>query len=1161
MLSSEEDHINYRIIQAALKTLDPSLPEDTIHEISLTNLSLARLSHTKLYSKLNKILSNLRYSDSEDSETTVDLDSTFIVEMDNINALPISNTWMTVAPFDPKQSFQQWYKTFDLHLQFDKLDEERKLIALKLRGGDAIQRHIEELPQSQQTYTSIIKSLTDTFTGAISVETASTRLISYKFNYSEFRKSLYSYVELIDKANPSTRQENFRSLVEERLMNNLRGGLAKYLRNQRRHYTTLEEMLEDLILENNLQRDHHQKKREKCKIHQTSNHTNDECRRQKIKSENQPRDESSFVSSNLIQMSAYIYNKPCNVLIDSGATCTLVSPSFAKSLKVDHDTSPSYIKTAGSPSFAKQINTPLHLNISNCSYQTNTNNYIAGHNFNNYQVILGMNYLVPLKCSISTHKRKAYFSQPPISNFVLSPPNDSLKEEEEKFKKMIKEKYSSVEPRGDLDVGPGLFSTPPQEFYTIPPIGIKHYSSSPSEDDDQIIKQMLDQDIIEKSTLLTTLPYYFLIKRGENGKPQKQNGKIRKRFILDCREINHRTLMVPFHCLSLQVLLQQLKEFNYGSTIDLHQDTKFTSSRGLQWALKIHHHFFKIIWNYFYQISDININLIQIYFLYMDDILILTNGSISLHLQVVEDIIKIIHSKNGKISLNKCCLLRTSLNFLSWTFSKNTITPTISHLIQNTSLPQTKKELYSKLQCFNYFRLSIPNIHERTHDLYQLIKGQKNEKIQWTTELSNKYYSFCQYLFNKPTIYMYDDKQPLILKVDGSNIGVGGFLCQKDVQGIVRPLGYFSYPLQKTKNPRSPTYIELLAIAKGISTFRYLIQGKELIIESDHRPLAGLIKNSTAPKFLEQISTITQYTTNIKYINGHNNQFADLLSRIFNDIKSEMNNTTEMPKKRGRPRKLLDPMSHNDKRYINYETLPINIAALQKMDGELISSLEKGEFDNQQIEEYNGVIVTKNSKLPIITNEETIQSIFKICHDQTGHWNYLATKEIIQKNVYIPDLEKRIKNYILNCDTCNRFNSKNFEKANSQEQIYKVFECLAADAMGPMEMTKNNSIHILLYVCPASKFVIAHAMPDLTAKSIIYSLQQIKASYTLPKVLRTDGAKYWTAKEVEQYLETNHVEHSISTPNNSTENAFAERYLRTLQIVIGKLLLDYPSYQ
>lgn len=1107
-----------------------------------------------------------------------------------------SNTWMSVTPFNARESFQTWFSTFDLHVQFDGLDEQRKLIALQLKGGEPVRRHIEEMPEGRRTYSLIITSLIKTFTGAISVEAASSQLVSYRFNYSDFRNSLNNYVALIDQANPSTRRENFRSLVEERLINNLREGLARYLRNQRRHYGTLEEMIEDLILENDLQQNHHKKKKgrftyhsdnvinysrntDRCRIHQNSNHTNAECRKQKPTTEPLPKNETSYINSNLIQMPATINNRKCQVLIDSGATCTLVSPSFAKSLKVDFNTSPSYLTTAGSPSFAKQIHAPLNLRISDCSYQTNMDNYIAPHDFNGYHVILGMNYLVPLRCSISTHDKKAYFCQPPTSNFLLSPQEESLKEEEDKFRQLIQENYGSVDPQGDYDVGPGLFTTPPQEFFTIPPIGIKHYSSPPSEDDDHIIQQMLNHGIIEESTSLMTLPYYLLIKRDEKGKPQKQNGKIRKRFILDCREINHKTRVVPFHCLSLQILLQQLKEFDFGSTIDLHQgyfQMLLNEADRPLFSFKYRYQVYqfkrapmgaKNSPSFFQNNMEILLaNIRKQYqshtniFIYMDDILILTKGTAALHLQVVETIIKEIHSKQGKISLTKCCFLRTSLSFLSWTFSKNTITPTISQLIQNSTLPQIKKELYSKLQCFNYFRLSIPNFHERTRNLYQLTKGPKNEKIKWTKELSDKYYSFCKYIFNKPMIYMYDENQPLILKVDGSNSGIGGFLCQRDVEGIIRPLGFFSYPLQETKNPRSPTYIELLAIARGISTFRYLIQGKELIVESDHRPLSGLIKQSTTPKFAELISSIAQYTTNIKYINGSNNQLADLLSRIFNNIKSEMNQV-EQPKKRGRPKKLLNPMCQDDKYYINYELLPIDLASLQKMDEELTSSLQDGKYNNLQIEKVNDIIVTKDTKVPIITDEETIQTIFKICHDQSGHWNAIATKEIIQKYVYIPNLEMKIKDYISKCDTCNRFNSKNYEKAKSVEQIYNTFECLAADAMGPLEITKNKSMHILLYVCPASKFVIAHAMPDLTSKSIINSLQQIKASYTLPRILRTDSARYWTAKEVENYLQANQVFHSLSTPTNSTGNAFAERFIRTLQTILGKLLLDYPSTQ
>uniref|UniRef100_A0A0N5BXW4 RNA-directed DNA polymerase n=1 Tax=Strongyloides papillosus TaxID=174720 RepID=A0A0N5BXW4_STREA len=621
-----------------------------------------------------------------------------------------------------------------------------------------------------------------------------------------------------------------------------------------------------------------------------------------------------------------------------------------------------------------------------------------------------------------------------------------------------------------------------------------------------------------------------------------------------------------------------LREFNYGSTIDLHQG---------YFQMMLHEQdrpYFSFKYKYkvyqfkrapmgaknspsFFQ-SNMELLLADLrtrvqghsnIFVYMDDILVLTKGSCQLHLTVVEDLIKIIHQKNRRISFNKSCFLRTSVSFLSWTFSRNTITPTISPHLLHKPLPITRKELYSMLQCFNYFRLSIPNFHERTKDLYQLSKGPRNEKVPWSQDLISKYRQFCQYLFNSPKIYMYDESQPLILRVDGSNSGVGGFLCQKDVSGIARPLGFFSYPLQHTKRPRAPTFIELTAISRGISTFRYLIQGKPLTIESDHRPLAGLIKSSTSPKFMEQISSITQYTTDIKYINKESNLLADMLSRLFESSHVEVNQVSH-PRPRGRPRKLL-PVPQ-EKIYIDYESLPLNISLIQREDEELVNSLKDGKFRGIDIEEQlNGIIVTKDSRLPIITDDQTIASILKICHDQSGHWNHVATQEIIQNHVYIPNLPEKCKSYVEHCDTCNRFNSKKHEQAPSVDQDFQVFECLSADAVGPLESTKNSSCHIMLYVCPASKFVIAHSMKELTGKSIINSLQLIKSSYTLPRILRTDGAKYWTCKEVESYLESNQVSHSISTPMNSTGNAYAERYIRSLQTVIGKFLLDNPSLQ
>uniref|UniRef100_A0AAF5DJH4 Uncharacterized protein n=2 Tax=Strongyloides stercoralis TaxID=6248 RepID=A0AAF5DJH4_STRER len=387
------------------------------------------------------------------------------LNMAQLDTIPTSNTWIS-------------------------LDENQKLIVLKLRRGETIQRHNKELLQVEQTYRNMVKSLSNTFTGAIVVETASTRLISFRFNYNNFRTSFKHYVDLIDKANPSTHKK----ILNHLLMNNLRKRFARSLRNQKKHYFTFENFID------------------KCCIHLFSNHTNAECIKQNAKTENNSKykDESSYTNTNLILMLAILNNQPW---------CP------AKAFPVSHK---------------------------HCVFLLNKRKafdghpvYITSHDFNNYQVIFVMNFLVPLKYSILTYKQKAYFLQPPISNL--------------KNIVLLKQKK-------DFNF---IFNTITRIFcYFFNWYKTLFFTSS--KDDDSILKQILDNNSIKENTLLTTLSYYFLIKRDEKDKPQFQNGKIIKIFILDCRVINYLTCIVPFHRLSFQILLQQLKEFDFGYTTNLY---------------------------------------------------------------------------------------------------------------------------------------------------------------------------------------------------------------------------------------------------------------------------------------------------------------------------------------------------------------------------------------------------------------------------------------------------------------------------------------------------------------------------------------------------------------------------------------------------------------
>jgi hypothetical protein len=78
---------------------------------------------------------------------------------------------------------------------------------------------------------------------------------------------------------------------------------------------------------------------------------------------------------------------------------------------------------------------------------------------------------------------------------------------------------------------------------------------------------------------------------------------------------------------------------------------------------------------------------------------------------------------------------------------------------------------------------------------------------------------------------------PLALMVDASDFAVGSSLHQF-CNGNLEPLGFFSKSLTPTKKQYSTYDRELLAAYLSIKHFRYLVEGKNFVIYTDHKPLS-----------------------------------------------------------------------------------------------------------------------------------------------------------------------------------------------------------------------------------------------------------------------------------------------------------------------------------
>jgi len=98
-------------------------------------------------------------------------------------------------------------------------------------------------------------------------------------------------------------------------------------------------------------------------------------------------------------------------------------------------------------------------------------------------------------------------------------------------------------------------------------------------------------------------------------------------------------------------------------------------------------------------------------------------------------------------------------------------------------------------------------------------------------------FSECKQQLSNITLLAYPkDNAMLKLKTDTSDLAIGAALEQYADERW-EPLGFFSRKLDKTQSKYSAYDRELLAIYKSIKFFRYMIEGRNLIIKTDHKPL------------------------------------------------------------------------------------------------------------------------------------------------------------------------------------------------------------------------------------------------------------------------------------------------------------------------------------
>lgn len=279
-------------------------------------------------------------------------------------------------------------------------------------------------------------------------------------------------------------------------------------------------------------------------------------------------------------------------------------------------------------------------------------------------------------------------------------------------------------------------------------------------------------------------------------------------------------------------------------------------------------------------------------FVYIDDILV-ASTTFAEHKHRLREVFRRLSHHGIIVNRNKCVLGVPQLEFLGHLITPEGIAPLPARVeaIQDFPLPKTDRQLRRFIGMMNFYHRFLPGAAKFLAPLHQLTsrsQSRRDTPVTWTEEAETAFIR-CKTALSDATLLIHPVRDaPISLQVDASDVGVGAVL-QQHSRGTWQPLGFFSRSLRKPERRYSTFSRELLAIYLAIRHFRYAVEGRPLIVFTDHKPLTYAIASCSdrhSPREARHIEFVIQFTTDARHVPGKTNIAADVLSRTVSMLTS-----------------------------------------------------------------------------------------------------------------------------------------------------------------------------------------------------------------------------------------------------------------------------------
>lgn len=467
--------------------------------------------------------------------------------------------------------------------------------------------------------------------------------------------------------------------------------------------------------------------------------------------------------------------------------------------------------------------------------------------------------------------------------------------------------------------------------------------------------------------------------------------------------------------------------------------------------------------------------------------------------------------------------------------------------VRNMPEPKSQAEVRRFLGMCNYLARFMPHLSSVSEPLRRLT--DEGAEFSWTGVQGRAFQDLKTLIIEEQLLTFYDVKKQVVIQCDASTSGLGATQLQEG-----RPVISASRALTRSEQNYAALELECLAVVFACQKFDQYIYGKQVRVETDHKPLEIITKKSllAAPRRLQRmLLQLQRYELDVHYIPGSQQWIADTLSRAPVEAPPEVNTSSRDVVFQ---LEIKDTLLPEVEVIVERDFIPISdirLAAVKEMaqkDEEQIMLRRvicEGWPSTRQVApavvhpywNFRDVLTTQDGVVyksgqvvvPRMLRKEFLQCL------HASHQGLDATMRRARDVVYWPGMQEDIRQVTSQCRQC-----EENQPAQPKQSLLTHSVPACPWAKVGIDLFQCKGQDYLLMVDYLTDYFEISLLKQTSAAEVIRAVKEQFARHGVPFLLQSDGGSQFVSREFQDFASTWGFMHTFSSPYNSQSNGKAE---------------------